>query len=157
MKITLLTVGKTENNYLSEGTRIYYERLQHYIKFDFIEVVLPKTSKKLQPEQLKEAEGKLLIKHFQEADMVILLDEKGRQYTSEAFAGYLQKTMNAGTRNLMFVVGGAFGFSQEVYAKCTGKLALSEMTFSHQMVRLFFMEQLYRAFTILKNEPYHNS
>lgn len=157
MKITLLTVGKTDNNYLGEGTRIYLERLQHYIKFEVIEVVLPRATKKLQPEQLKEAEGKLLIKYFQEADHVLLLDEKGRQNTSEAFAGWLQKMMNSGTRHLMFVVGGAFGFSQEVYSKANGKIALSEMTFSHQMVRLFFMEQLYRAFTILRNEPYHNS
>lgn len=157
MKITLLTVGKTDNNYLSEGIKIYFDRLQHYIKFEMVEVVLPKTTKKLQTEQLKEAEGKLLIKYFQDADTIILLDEKGRQYSSESFAGWLQKNMNAGTRHLVFVVGGAFGFSQEVYSAASGKMALSEMTFSHQMVRLFFMEQLYRAFTILRNEPYHNS
>lgn len=157
MKITLLTVGKTDNNYLSEGIKIYFDRLQHYIKFEVVEVVLPKTTKKLQTEQLKEAEGKLLIKCFQGADTVILLDEKGRQYSSESFAGWLQKNMNAGTRHLIFVVGGAFGFSQEVYSAASGKMALSEMTFSHQMVRLFFIEQLYRAFTILRNEPYHNS
>lgn len=157
MKITLLTVGKTENNYLSEGIRIYFDRIQHYIKFDAIEIQVPKNLKKLNSDQLKDAEGKILLKYFQEADMVVLLDEKGRNYTSEEFASWIQKTMNAGNRHLMFVVGGAFGFSPEVYSSAHGKIALSAMTFSHQMVRLFFMEQLYRAFTILRNEPYHNS
>ncbi len=157
MKISLITVGKTENNYLIEGIRIYNERLKHYIKFEMIEIQLPKNLKKLNPEQLKEAEGKLLLNSFEGADMIILLDEKGNTYTSETFAVWLQKQMNAGIRHLVFVVGGAFGFSPEVYQAANNKLALSSMTFSHQMVRLFFVEQLYRAFTILRNEQYHNS
>ena len=106
---------------------------------------------------MKEAEGKLMLKYFEDADQVILLDERGKSHTSETFAEWLQKRMNIGTRHLLFVVGGAYGFSEEVYAAAHGKLALSQMTFSHQMIRVFFTEQLYRAFTILRNEPYHNS
>lgn len=153
----MLTVSKTDNKYLQEGVKIYYERLRHYIRFETIEVHLPAKLKSLAPEQLKEAEGKLLLKHFASADFIILLDEKGKSYTSEEFAAWLQKLMNSGVGNLMFVVGGAYGFSAEVYAAAQSKLSLSSMTFSHQMVRLFFTEQLYRAFTILRNEPYHNS
>lgn len=157
MKISLLTVGKTDNNYLADGLKIYLDRLAHYIKFEFIEIQSPAKFKSLNSEQLKEAEGKLLLKYFETADMVILLDEKGKTYASADFAAWLQKVMNSGTRHLMFVVGGAFGFSKEVYDASHGKLSLSPMTFSHQMVRLFFTEQLYRAFTILRNEPYHNA
>lgn len=157
MKITLLSVGKTDNNYLSEGIKIYYDRLQHYVKFEVCEIQPPKQFKKLNAEQLKEAEGKLLLKYFQEADSVVLLDEKGKRFTSVEFARWLQKTMNQGTRNLMFVIGGPYGFSNEVYEAAHSKLTLSDMTFSHQMIRLFFTEQLYRAFTIIRNEPYHNT
>lgn len=157
MKITLLTVGKTENNYLQQGIKVYIDRLGHYIKFDTIEVQLPAKLKSQNAELVKEAEGKIILKHFSSADMIILLDEKGKTYTSEEFATYLQRFMNAGVRNLMFVVGGAFGFSKEVYDAAQARLSLSAMTFSHQMVRLFFTEQLYRAFTIIRNEPYHNS
>lgn len=157
MKITLLAIGKTENNYLKEGIEVYVSRLSHYVKFEIIEVLSPKTMKKLNPDQLKDAEGKILLKYFGDADLVVLLDENGKGHTSEGFAAWLQKTMNAGTKHLIFVVGGAFGFSDEVYAKSNGRISLSPMTFSHQMVRLFFVEQLYRAHTILKNEPYHNS
>ena len=151
MKITLLAIGKTENNYLKEGIEIFTERLSHYIRFELIEVQVPKNLKKLNAAQLKDAEGKLILKYFGDADVVILLDEKGKSYTSEGFSDWLQKNMNAGVKHLLFVVGGAYGFSPEVYEKANGKMALSSMTFSHQMVRLFFIEQLYRAFTILKN------
>jgi 23S rRNA (pseudouridine1915-N3)-methyltransferase len=157
LKITLLQVGKTEAGWLKSGIDEYNARLGHYIRFNIAEVALPRNLKQLSPLALKEAEGKLILKHMQEADQVFLLDEKGRQLSSEDFALWLQKMMNAGTRHLMFVIGGAFGFSDEVYSAAKGKLSLSAMTFSHQMVRLFFTEQLYRAFTILKNEPYHNS
>lgn len=157
MKITLLTVGKTDNNYLLEGIKLYTERLSHYTKFEIIEIQLPKSTKKLNSDQLKDAEGKMIMKYFSDADHIVLLDEKGSTYSSEQFAVWLQKKLNAGTRNLMFVVGGAFGFSDEVYQAANVKIALSAMTFSHQMVRLFFTEQLYRAYTILRNEPYHNS
>jgi 23S rRNA (pseudouridine1915-N3)-methyltransferase len=157
MKITLLTVGKTDQSYLIEGMKIYYERLKHYIKFETIEIQTPKSLKSLNPNQLKESEGKLILKQSADVDMLILLDEKGTQYTSEGFASWIQKTMNSGIKHLVFVVGGAYGFSEEVYSAASGQMALSKMTFSHQMARLFFVEQLYRAFTILRNEPYHNS
>lgn len=157
MKISLITVGKTDNNYLIDGIRAYNERLKHYIKFKVVEIQSPKNLRKLNPEQLKEAEGKLLLNYFEGADLIVLLDEKGNTYTSETFAAWIQKQMNAGLRHLVFVVGGAYGFSSEVYQTANSKLSLSSMTFSHQMVRLFFVEQLYRAFTILRNEPYHNS
>lgn len=157
VKITMITIGKTENNYLSEGIRIYCERLSHYTKFEIVEIQIPSKFKSLSPELLKDAEGKLLTKQFATADLVILLDEKGKTYTSEEFSIWLQRQMNSGIRHIIFVVGGAFGFSPEVYAAAHAKISLSSMTFSHQMVRLFFTEQLYRAFTILKNEPYHNS
>lgn len=157
MKITLLTIGKTDNNYLAEGIKLYCDRLCHYVKFNIVEIEPPKNLKKFNSELLRDAEGKLILKSMQGVDQVVLLDEKGKIYSSEQFAEYLQKFMNLGTRHLMFVVGGAFGFSQEVYDAANSKMSLSPMTFSHQMVRLFFTEQLYRAFTILKNEPYHNA
>ena len=157
MRITLLLIGKTEAGWLQSGVEVYSQRLGHYGRFNMIEVMPPKNTKQLNPNQLKEVEGKLILKYAADADQLILLDERGKSYTSEGFSVWLQKKMNGGTRHLMFVVGGAFGFSDEVYAAANGKLALSEMTFSHQMVRLFFVEQLYRAFTILRNEPYHNT
>ncbi|MBW6491811.1 MAG: 23S rRNA (pseudouridine(1915)-N(3))-methyltransferase RlmH [Lentimicrobium sp.] len=157
MRITLLVIGKTNAQWLNSGIGIYTKRLLHYTRFEQVEIITPKHFKQLNSQQLKEAEGKLLLKYLEEADQVILLDERGKNYTSEDFADWLQKMMNAGTRHLVFAVGGAYGFSDEVYAAASGKLSLSAMTFSHQMVRLFFAEQLYRAFTILRNEPYHNS
>ena len=157
MRITLLLIGKTDAGWLQSGVEVYSQRLGHYVRFDKIEVAPPKNTKQLDSKQLKEVEGKLILKHAGDADYLVLLDERGKSYTSESFSSWLQKVMNGGTRHLMFVVGGAFGFSDEVYAAAKEKLALSEMTFSHQMVRLFFVEQLYRAFTILRNEPYHNS
>ncbi|MCB9015608.1 MAG: 23S rRNA (pseudouridine(1915)-N(3))-methyltransferase RlmH [Lentimicrobiaceae bacterium] len=157
MKITLLVIGKTDEEYLNKGISIYTSRLSHYIKFGMVEILPPRNFRQLNPQQLKEAEGKLLLRYFEDSDHVILLDEQGKLPTSVEFSGILQKHMNAGVRHLMFVVGGAFGFSDEVYQAAKSKLSLSPMTFSHQMVRLFFTEQLYRAFTILRNEPYHNN
>ena len=157
MRITLLFVGKTDAGWLQSGVDVYSQRLGHYVRFEKIEITPPKSAKQLIPNQLKEVEGKLILKYAEGVDQLILLDERGKSYTSQGFSSWLQKLMNGGTRHLMFVVGGAFGFSDEVYAAANDKLALSEMTFSHQMVRLFFVEQLYRAFTILRNEPYHNS
>ncbi|MHC1774825.1 MAG: 23S rRNA (pseudouridine(1915)-N(3))-methyltransferase RlmH [Lentimicrobium sp.] len=157
MKITLLVVGKTEEDYLIKGIGIYKSRLEHYIKFNIVELLPPRNFRLLNPQQLKEAEGKLLLRYFNDSDQIVLLDEHGKLPTSVEFSGFLQKYMNSGTKHLMFVVGGAFGFSDEVYQATGSKLSLSPMTFSHQMVRLFFTEQLYRAFTILKSEPYHNS
>lgn len=157
MRITLLLIGKTEAGWLQSGLKVYSQRLQHYVRFDIVEVSPPKNTKQLNPRQLKEVEGKLILKYAEGVDQLILLDERGKSFTSEGFSSWIQKMMNGGTRHLMFVVGGAFGFSDEVYAAANDKLALSEMTFSHQMVRIFFAEQLYRAFTILRNEPYHNT
>lgn len=157
MKITLVVVGKTEDEYLNKGIGIFKSRLEHYIKFGIVEIHSPRNFRLLDPQQLKDAEGRLLLKYFDDADQVVLLDEHGKLLNSVEFSGFLQKLMNAGTKHLMFVVGGAFGFSEEVYQKANNSLSLSPMTFSHQMVRLFFTEQLYRAFTILRNEPYHNN
>lgn len=157
MHITLLLIGRTEAGWLQAGLQEYSQRLHHYIRFNIIEVAPPKNTKQLASAQLKVVEGKLVLKYAEDADRLVLLDERGKSYTSQEFSFWLQKLMNGGTRHLMFVVGGAFGFSDEVYAAANEKLALSEMTFSHQMVRLFFTEQLYRAFTILRNEPYHNT
>jgi len=156
MKISLVTIGKTEEKYLLEGIKIYLERINHYNQFQIIEIPELKKTKGWQGAKFKEEESKLLEKAFQQADHIILLDENGKQFSSTEFATHLQKKMNAGIRHLMFVVGGAYGFSEKIYSLAHDKISLSRMTFSHQMIRLFFTEQLYRAFTIIRNEPYHN-
>ncbi len=156
MKIKILCVGKTEKGYLEDAIPIYMKRLRHYGQVEW--VVIPDIRKggALPVEERKRQESDLILKHLQNDDYLALLDEKGDMYSSTEFAGFLQKRMNAGTKNLVFVVGGAFGFSQEMYARANMKLSLSKMTFSHQMIRLFFVEQLYRGFSIVKGEPYHN-
>ncbi|WP_224483254.1 23S rRNA (pseudouridine(1915)-N(3))-methyltransferase RlmH [Robertkochia aurantiaca] len=156
MKIKLVTIGKTDSKQLSQLIDLYKKRLSHYIRFEFETIPDLKNTKNMSEAQQKEKEGELLISSLQKADRVILLDEKGKSFTSEGFAEQLQKIMNAGTRELAFVIGGPYGFSDAVYARADQKISLSQMTLSHQMVRLFFTEQLYRAFTILKNEPYHH-
>ncbi|MFH1121142.1 MAG: 23S rRNA (pseudouridine(1915)-N(3))-methyltransferase RlmH [Bacteroidota bacterium] len=156
MKITLVVIGKTDEDYLRKGIDIYKNRLSHYIKFEILVIHPLRNFRQLNPHQLKDAEGKLLLKYFTDSDQVVLLDERGKLTTSVEFSVLLQKHLNAGIKHLMFVIGGAYGFSDEVEHAAHYKLSLSRMTFSHQMVRLFFTEQLYRAFTILKNEPYHN-
>ncbi|MGB3948598.1 MAG: 23S rRNA (pseudouridine(1915)-N(3))-methyltransferase RlmH [Bacteroidia bacterium] len=157
MKITLVLNGKTEDEYLIKGVSIYEQRLKHYISFESIVFPALKNTKALSVEQQKQKEGELLLKHIQSSDRLILLDEGGKEYNSVQFSDYLQQQMNSGIKNLVFVVGGPYGFSDEIYKRANGKISLSQMTFSHQMVRLFFVEQLYRAMTILKNEPYHHS
>lgn len=156
MKITLLAIGKTDNNDLQSLMDDYIKRLGFYIPF--VMEVIPdiKNAKNLSEALQKQAEGDEILKRTSTADILILLDEKGKKYTSEGFSQFLQKKMNSGLKNLIFVIGGPYGFSEAVYNRANGKLSLSEMTFSHQMVRLFFIEQLYRGFTILKNEPYHH-
>ncbi|WP_224491026.1 23S rRNA (pseudouridine(1915)-N(3))-methyltransferase RlmH [Robertkochia flava] len=156
MNIKLIAIGKTDHPALKEIKEVYIKRLGHYINFS--EVIIPdiKNTRKLTEELQKEKEGQLILKEVQPTDKLVLLDEKGKEYTSEGFSSYLQKEMNSGLKQLVFVIGGPYGFSAEVYQKAQGKLALSKMTFSHQMVRVFFIEQLYRAFTILRNEPYHH-
>ncbi len=156
MNIVLLLVGKTEEEYLINGISIFEKRLKHYINYQSVVIPALKNSKNFSPDDFKSKEGEEILKHAAKADYIVLLDEKGKTFSSREFSGFLQKQMNSGIKNLMFVVGGAYGFSEKVYAEANMKLSLSDMTFSHQMIRLFFTEQLYRAFTILKNEPYHN-
>ena len=134
----------------------YVKRLSHYIKFDLEIIPDLKNTKNLSEVQQKEKEGELILKKLSSSDILILLDENGKQFTSVELSTYLQKRMNSGIKTLVFVIGGPYGFSENVYAKAQGKVSLSKMTFSHQMVRLFVVEQLYRAFTILRNEPYHH-
>lgn len=156
MNIKLLAIGKTDNKQLIQIIDTYQKRLKFYIKFDFEIIPDIKNSKNLSEAQQKQKEGELILSKTNSSDFLVLLDENGKQMDSVTFSGYLQKHMNSGLKQLVFVIGGPYGFSQEVYAKAQGKISLSKMTFSHQMVRLFFIEQLYRAFTILRNEPYHH-
>ncbi|NEM99720.1 23S rRNA (pseudouridine(1915)-N(3))-methyltransferase RlmH [Pontibacter burrus] len=156
MKIKLIAIGKTDEKFLEEGIDKYLKRLKHYHPVEFIVIPDIKQGGKYTPDKLKEEEGRLILQKVQEGDHLIMLDEKGKMFTSGEFANYLQKKLNSVTTNLIFVVGGAFGFSQAVYARANDKLALSTMTFTHQMIRLFFTEQLYRGFTILRGEKYHN-
>lgn len=156
MNITLLVVGKTDEKYLQEGINVYTKRLKHYVNFDLAVIPALKDQKGATPDEVKEREAALILKHTAKSDRIVLLDEHGTEHTSTGFAQYLQKQMNAGIRSLTFVIGGAFGFAPSVYAAASDKVSLSKMTFNHQMVRLFFAEQLYRAFTILNHEPYHN-
>ena len=157
MNIRLVVVGKTDIDYIQRGIEEYSSRLGHYTGFELAVIPSIKNAGSLRPEELKEREGELILKQMEKADITVLLDEHGREMTSVGFAEYLQRQMNAGVRTLCFVIGGAFGFSPAVYAAATAKLSLSQMTFNHQMVRLFFVEQLYRAHTILRHEKYHNA
>ena len=157
MKITFLTVGKTEDAYLKEGIEKYVKRLKHYTKLFIIEIDELKNTKALTQEQQKAKEAELILKKITPTDHVILLDEKGMELTSQQFAAYIDKKAISSVTNLVFIVGGPYGFDASVYARANDKLSLSAMTFSHQMVRLFFTEQLYRAYTIIKGEPYHHS
>ncbi len=156
MNIKLIVVSKTDVPYLQTGIDEYVGRLKHYCDFELVTIPALKNMGKASPEEVKEREGQLILKQVEKSDMVVLLDEHGKEYGSVEFSEYLQKQMNAGIRTLSFVVGGAFGFSPAVYAAAQHKISLSRMTFNHQMVRLFFIEQLYRAFTILRHEKYHN-
>ena len=155
MRITLLTVGKTDIKWVSEGLEVYSSRLRHYIPFEIREIPELKNVSALSRDQIKTAEGKLILKSLKDSDDLILLDERGKEFRSIEFADWLQKRMTAG-RDIVFVIGGAYGFSQEVYRRAGGMVSLSKMTFSHQMVRTIFVEQLYRALTILKGESYHH-
>ena len=156
MNIKLIAIGKTDNKPLQTLIDDYTKRLSFYIKFDLEIIPDIKNVKNLSESQQKEKEGELILSKVAPTDQLILLDENGSTFSSIKFADYLQKKMNSGVKTLVFVIGGPYGFSEEVYKKSQGKVSLSEMTFSHQMVRLFFIEQLYRGFTILRNEPYHH-
>ena len=156
MNIKLLTIGKTDNKALQSLIDDYTKRLSFYIKFDLEIIPDIKNVKNLSESQQKEKEGELILAKLTSTDQLILLDEKGTTFSSVGFSDYLQKKMNSGAKTIVFVIGGPYGFSDEVYQKAQGKISLSLLTFSHQMVRLFFIEQLYRGFTILRNEPYHH-
>lgn len=156
MEITLLTVGKTTTGYIQTGIDEYCKRLKRYIGFSIKSLPDIKNTKSMTEEQQKAAEGRLILAEISTSDRVVLLDERGDMPTSRGFAEYLQKGMSSGMKRMLFVVGGPYGFSQEVYARADGKISFSRMTFSHEMIRLFFTEQVYRAMTILKGEPYHH-
>ncbi len=156
MIIKLICIGKTEEEYLKTGIAIYEKRLKHYIHFETIFIPSIKDAKNASPTEIKEREAELLLKHFSKNEYIVLLDEKGTAFRSVEFAEFIQKKMNMGIKNLCFIIGGAYGFAPIIYEKANTKISLSNMTFSHQMIRLFFVEQCYRAFSILKNEPYHN-
>ena len=156
MKILLLVIGKTDDEYLITGIKKYVGRLGHYASFEMKEIPDIRNRKTLSEELQKKSESFLLLSQFQAGDYIILLDENGKQFTSVEFSENIEKLMASGNKRIVFVIGGPYGFSQDVYAKANAKMSLSPMTFSHQMVRLIFVEQLYRAFTILKGEPYHH-
>lgn len=156
MNIRLIAIGKTDNKDLQSLIDDYTKRLSFYVKFDLDIIPDIKNVKNLSEAQQKEKEGELILAKIGPTDQLILLDENGKTHSSVGFSDYLQKKMNTGIKTLVFVIGGPYGFSETVYQKAQGKVSLSEMTFSHQMVRLFVIEQLYRGFTILRNEPYHH-
>ncbi len=156
MKITLLTVGKTDVAWVKEGLQTYISRLKHYFPFVMNEIPELKNVSSLSKEQIKTREGELILKQIRPNDDVILLDEHGKEYTSMKWAEVLEKKISTEGRDITFVIGGAYGFSDEVYHRANSKISLSQMTFSHQMVRTIFVEQLYRAFTIMRGEPYHH-
>lgn len=156
MKIALLTVGKTDRDWVRQGLDIYVSRLKHYIPFSIIEIPELKNVSALSREQIKTREGELLLKNIRPTDDVILLDEHGKEFSSTEFAKILQDKISYVGKDIVFIIGGAYGFSDAVHQRSNSKISLSRMTFSHQMVRAIFAEQLYRAFTIIKGEPYHH-
>jgi 23S rRNA (pseudouridine1915-N3)-methyltransferase len=156
MNIKLLAIGKTDNKNLQSLIDEYTKRLGFYVKFDLEIIPDIKNVKNLSEAQQKEKEGELILSKLTPTDQLILLDENGKEFSSLGFSEFLQKKMNAGIKTLVFVIGGPYGFSESVYKAAHGKVSLSQMTFSHQMVRLFVIEQIYRSFTILRNEPYHH-
>ena len=156
MQVELIVIGKTNATYLQTGIQEYVDRLKHYLPFKLTIIPDIKNAKSLSQDLLKSKEGDLILKMIDKSDVLVLLDENGKTFSSVEFSKYIQNHMLAGRKRVLFVIGGAYGFSQEVYQRANGKVGLSKMTFSHQMVRLIFVEQLYRAMTILKGEPYHH-
>ena len=156
MKITLLTVGKTDKDWVKKGLDIYVSRLKHYISFNITEIPELKNVSALTTAQIKQKEGEFILKNVRSADELILLDERGSMLSSVEMAKKLQDKITYSGRDIVFVIGGAYGFSDDVYDRADSKISLSKMTFSHQMVRVIFVEQLYRSFTIIKGEPYHH-
>ena len=157
MKILLLQIDKTQDSYLNEGIETYTKRIKNYTTFDIATINVPKSTRQRTINEQKTEEGKLIFLQILADDFLVLLDEKGNEFTSEGFSKFILQKQNASIKRVVFLIGGPFGFSEEVYKRANYKIALSQLTFSHQMVRLFFLEQLYRAFTILKGEKYHHS
>ncbi len=156
MKIKFICIGKTTKPFLEAGEEEYFSRLKHYVPIERIELSDIRNSRNLNREQLKEAEGKEILKRILPTDQLVLLDERGKEFSSVSFATHLEQQMNQSVKAIVFVVGGAFGFSVEIYQRANMKMSLSRMTYSHQMVRMIFLEQLYRAFTIIRGESYHH-
>jgi 23S rRNA (pseudouridine1915-N3)-methyltransferase len=156
MMVRLIAVGKTTEKWLQQGMEVYLSRLPHYILFDYMEIPDVKIPKGMAEAEVKRLEGLEILKRIETGTHMILLDEVGKEFSSVELSGHLQKRFNSGMKSLVLVIGGPYGFSDEVYSRANEKIALSKLTFSHQMVRLFTLEQLYRAMTILKNEPYHH-
>ena len=156
MKIQLIVIGKTNQDFVEKGMREFFNRLQHYLPFEIKVIPDIKNAKNLSFEQQKEKEGELILKSIKQTDYIVLLDEHGKEFTSLQFAEYLEKKTHAISKNLIFVIGGSYGFSDKVKELAKEKISLSKMTFSHQLIRLIFVEQVYRAMTILNNEPYHH-
>ena len=156
MKVKFIVIGKTDQQYLQEGIKEFHQRIIHYVPFDYQVLNDIKNNRNLTEEQQKEKEGEALLQKIQPGDELILLDVAGQEFDSVEFARFLERKMISGTRNLAFMVGGPYGFSPAVYKMATARISLSKMTFSHQLVRLVFSEQLYRALTIIKGEPYHH-
>lgn len=156
MKITLLTVGKTDKDWVRQGMDIYVSRLKHYIPFSVIEIPELKNVSALTKEQIKVREGELILKNVKPADDLVLLDERGKEYTSVELAKVIQDKISYVGKDIVYLIGGAYGFSDAVYQRADSRMSLSRMTFSHQMVRAIFVEQIYRVFTIMRGEPYHH-
>ncbi|MBL7998976.1 MAG: 23S rRNA (pseudouridine(1915)-N(3))-methyltransferase RlmH [Candidatus Kapabacteria bacterium] len=156
MTIVLIAIGKTEASFIQEAIVEYINRIKRYSPFEFVIVPAVKNAHALPDEVLKQKEGEALLAKCQPNDHIILLDEHGKERTSVMFSQHIQRLQNTGIKRVVFMIGGAYGFSQELHQRAYEKISLSQMTFSHQMVRMIFLEQLYRAFTILKGEPYHH-
>lgn len=156
MKITLLQIDKTDQKWVDEGFELYLKRIQHYVPFAVSTIVYPKSNRNKSIDQQKKEEAILLLKEFNKFDLIVLLDENGQQFTSLDFSMQINKWNLSGKKNLAFVIGGPYGFDELIYEKVKNKISLSKMTFSHQMVRVFLIEQLYRSYTILKGEKYHH-
>jgi len=156
MKIKLIFIGKSSFKYIEEGIDIYEKRIKRFVDFEIIIIPNLKSNKNLKPKQIKQKEGELILKYIGKKDFLILLDEKGKEFSSVGFSNFIEKKQISGTKQLTFLIGGAYGFSKDIYEHAISKLSLSKMTYSHQIIRLFFVEQLYRAFSIINKLPYHN-
>ncbi|OFX89924.1 MAG: 23S rRNA (pseudouridine(1915)-N(3))-methyltransferase RlmH [Bacteroidetes bacterium GWF2_33_16] len=156
MKVKLLCIGKTDAEFIVQGIREYEKRLKHYVSYESVYIPDVKNSKSLTENQQKDKEGELLKSYLKESDFVVLLDERGKDYSSVEFSKFIEKHMISGLKSLVFIIGGPYGFSKDIVELSNAKISLSKMTFSHQMVRMIFVEQLYRAMTIIKGEPYHH-